>query len=456
MRKNESGRSMTEMLGMLAIAGILSASLIIGFDYAMSKIEAHRIYKDIKLAYISFFNQLTKQSVWQPISFDSYSNKQFFIQRDKGNHDFVRVATLTQKVCQSLLDHVQDTQEMTLFSLDGAPLTCHTQEQEIIASFSGVSPLVVCDTGADCPDVYNVYCDASAKECKNCPWTQRADDTHNKCVDLCQDRTDGYTQSCGSDEFQANWCCPANYMCSEQAGMCLDDTVCMYEVGAIGDFKYTTNCSYTINPIGDFKYTTNCSYMIGEDDVFKISDPCPDNFYCYINWLDETWDMGQSRTISGTHTGKAYGVCTEMGLSPSPIVVEPTGDFLTVENDTCPDNFYCYVNWLDETWDMGQSRTIPGTYTGKAYGVCTEMGLSPSAIVKEPEWSLSEKKGCADANKYCYLQWQDSAFKQQISSSFLAGSAYGVCILMSGVISQTPGSVEGITSFDDKSEKGSE
>ena len=342
MHKNEIGRSMTEMLGMLAIVGILSVSLIVGFDYAISKIKAHRIYKDIKLVYISFFHQLTQPSVWQPVTFDSYSNKQFFIQRDKGNHDFIRVATVEQKVCQSLLDHVQDTQEMTLFSPDGTPLTCQVPEQEIIASFSGVSPLVVCDTGADCPDIYNVYCDASSKECKSCPWTQRADDTHNKCIDLCGDRTDGYTQSCGSDELQANWCCPTNYMCSDQVGMCLDDTVCMYEMGEVGDFKYTTNCSYTINPIGDFKYTTNCSYtinpigdfkytancsyMIGEDDVSKISDPCPDNFYCYVNWVNETWDMGQSPTISsGSYTGKAYGVCTEMGLSPGAIIMEPTG-----------------------------------------------------------------------------------------------------------------------------------
>ena len=370
MRKNESGRSMTEMLGMLAIAGVLSASLIVGFDYAMSKIEAHRIYKDIKLAYISFFTQLTKQSVWQPISFDSYSNKQFFIQRDKGNHDFVRVATLTQKVCQSLLDHVQDTQEMTLFSLDGAPLTCHTQEQEIIASFSGISPLVVCDTGADCPDVYNVYCDASAKECKNCPWTQRADDTHNKCVDLCQDRTDGYTQSCGSDELQANWCCPANYMCSEQAGMCLDDTVCVYEIETIDGVSYRTNCSYTIEPIDKISYRTNCSYTITENDVVAIKDSCPSGFYCYVNWLDETWDEGDARTIPGAdYTGTVYGVCTNMTVTGTPIQNMVGGDVKEVIG--CKNkSHYCHVKWIDGAL----SQSIPGAdYTGKAYGKCIAM-----------------------------------------------------------------------------------
>ena len=449
MHKNEIGRSMTEMLGMLAIVGILSVSLIVGFDYAISKIEAHRIYKDIKLVYISFFHQLTQTSVWQPVTFDSYSNKQFFIQRDKGNHDFIRVATVEQKVCQSLLDHVQDTQEMTLFSPDGTPLTCQAPEQEIIASFSGVSPLVVCDTGADCPDIYNVYCDASAKECKSCPWTQRADDTHNKCIDLCGDRTDGYTQSCGSDELQANWCCPTNYMCSDQVGMCLDDTVCMYEIETIDKISYRTNCSYKIEEIDKISYRTNCSYTITENDVVAIKDSCPSGFYCYVNWLDETWDEGDVRTIPGAdYTGTVYGVCTEMTVTGAPMQNIMGGDVVAVQ-DNCPSGFYCYVNWLTETWDEGAAMTIPGAdYTGMVYGVCTEMTVTGSPMQNMTGGGVKEVVGCKNKSHYCHVKWIDGVLSQTIPGADYTGKAYGKCIAMTTNTVTTSGAVTGVTDFE--------
>ena len=447
----ETGRTLTEMLGTLVIMSILTISFFIGFNYAMTKIETHRIYKDIKLVYISFFNQLTQTSVWQLVSFNGDSNKQFFIQRDKGNHDFIRVATVEQKVCQSLLEHVQDTQEMTLFSPDGTPLTCQAPEQEIIASFSGVSPLVVCDTGADCPDIYNVYCDASSKECKSCPWAQRADDSHNGCIDLCGDRTDGYTQSCGSDELQANWCCPEGYLCSDQVGMCLDDTVCLYEIGEVGEISYTTNCSYMIEPDGEISYKTNCSYTITDDNLTPIDDMCPDNYYCHVNWLDKTWKEGGERSISdGAYTGKIYGVCTEMASDPLAITVENLGELKPVD-DICPDNYYCHVNWLDEAWEEGQERSISDSaYTGKIYGVCTETASDPSAIVVQDDQSITEKIGCIDDNQYCYLLWTDASFSQQISSGTYTGKAYGKCTLMTQNATSEPNATSGINQFENK------
>ena len=43
MRVNESGRSMIEMLGVLAIIGVLSVGGIAGYSKAMNKLAAHQV-----------------------------------------------------------------------------------------------------------------------------------------------------------------------------------------------------------------------------------------------------------------------------------------------------------------------------------------------------------------------------------------------------------------------------
>ena len=47
--KNEDGRSMVEMLGTLAIIGVLSIGAIAGYSYGMNKYKANTIIQDIML-----------------------------------------------------------------------------------------------------------------------------------------------------------------------------------------------------------------------------------------------------------------------------------------------------------------------------------------------------------------------------------------------------------------------
>ena len=51
--REDSGRSMTEMLGTLAIVGILIIGGIAGYNYAVDKSKANRIMKDVELAYVA-------------------------------------------------------------------------------------------------------------------------------------------------------------------------------------------------------------------------------------------------------------------------------------------------------------------------------------------------------------------------------------------------------------------
>ena len=47
---NEDGRSMTEMLGVLAIIGVLSIGGIQGYTYAMNKYRANNVLNEINMA----------------------------------------------------------------------------------------------------------------------------------------------------------------------------------------------------------------------------------------------------------------------------------------------------------------------------------------------------------------------------------------------------------------------
>lgn len=61
-KKNQSGRSMVEMLGVLAIIGVLSVGGIAGYRYAMDRITLNKMLRFPN--YLSFlhekFNMITK------------------------------------------------------------------------------------------------------------------------------------------------------------------------------------------------------------------------------------------------------------------------------------------------------------------------------------------------------------------------------------------------------------
>ena len=58
--KNESGRSMTEMLGTLAIIGVLSVGGIAGYSYGMDKYRANQTMNDIMLMGVDIITQLSQ------------------------------------------------------------------------------------------------------------------------------------------------------------------------------------------------------------------------------------------------------------------------------------------------------------------------------------------------------------------------------------------------------------
>ena len=59
--KNESGRSMVEMLGTLAIIGVLSIGGIVGYSYGMDKYRANQTINDIMLMGVDMITQTSQK-----------------------------------------------------------------------------------------------------------------------------------------------------------------------------------------------------------------------------------------------------------------------------------------------------------------------------------------------------------------------------------------------------------
>lgn len=55
---SQSGRSMVEMLGVLAIVGVLSIGGIMGYSYAMDKYRANETVNDLNIIYMNHLNEL--------------------------------------------------------------------------------------------------------------------------------------------------------------------------------------------------------------------------------------------------------------------------------------------------------------------------------------------------------------------------------------------------------------
>ena len=69
---NETGRSMVEMLGVLAVIGVLSVGGIMGYKFAMDKYQANQTVNDINLRALDILIQQSEQKL--PTSMNRIAN----------------------------------------------------------------------------------------------------------------------------------------------------------------------------------------------------------------------------------------------------------------------------------------------------------------------------------------------------------------------------------------------
>ena len=468
MKQNQIGRSMTEMLGVLAIMGVLAITAVLGFRYAMDKLKANRLYSDAKLAYVSIASGAPYD--WTEVEFNPDCGLVMFIRRDKAKKDFVLAEAVPDGVCDIVSDMAEESGEVVLYTPMNEPVTCDDETQDIVFAFDGIPPLIPCEDVGECPTGYTSYCSAEEDVCMTCELGQRANDVGNACVDLCSDRTDEYTKTCMSEEAGANWCCPYDTVCSNVVGKCIDaGNVCVYDMKKTSNttLYYTSTCSYTMaeTEATELYYTATCGYDFAQStdsngnittSFSKIGNSCPANHYCRLTWTKQKWASGETAPtgFANDYTGEMWGVCVPMSATTAnaqPVYPE-SKNLLTRKNMKCPANHYCRLMWTKEKWESGE--TVPtgfaNDYVGDMFGVCVPMSATTAnaqPVYPSSDNLMSRQGESCPEGQYCNLRWtttENNCANASIPNDYV-GLMYGGCVDMNKVNTAVcPGSTPGI------------
>lgn len=141
--QNETGRSMVEMLGVLAIIGVLSISGIQGYTYAMNKYRANQVLNEINMAshqlaieLLASRNEQKMLSLGDPYDNGTMMTENYPFAYGCGNYDsaeracqqteygyWISVSGLSKKICQSVLPEAGNLPYIVTQELNGEIIT---------------------------------------------------------------------------------------------------------------------------------------------------------------------------------------------------------------------------------------------------------------------------------------------------------------------------------------------
>ena len=308
--RGESGRSMVEMLGTLAIIGVLSVGGIAGYTYAMDKHYANELLMGASERAVLVTAQIVAGKTPNLNEFAHYPNVGGTFgqaaELEDGSGFIIPVSGVKESICKNLIQATEGT-DITIAKDDGETLTDITEEE--------------CDDENDNDLLFVFETGIGGAE----------EETDPACADVeCED---------GLMCFHGECKCPNGvFMCGDQC--CAEGTYC-----AKGTNTSTYICA---EPTGDGDCTKNsdCKDAEGNVDTTK---------YCEFS--------------GGDSTGPTGGTCTDKGTL-TPYTLNLPGGALTVYKSSGTMNWWSAVNFC-EAHDKKQLVTMAdlgiadsGTNTG--------------------------------------------------------------------------------------------
>lgn len=165
------GRTMLEMLGVLAVVGMLSMGALAAYNAAINKHRANTVLGDVSLAFTEINTKEEVPDGLQNIGFTPDSGLTIYAFRDISGNDFVRVEGVMQKVCDNLLSYKNSGSIGLIYDTTGAEITTCANNQTMIfglANGAANAPQEAptpCNNASDCSS--NQYC--SGGICLACP-----------------------------------------------------------------------------------------------------------------------------------------------------------------------------------------------------------------------------------------------------------------------------------------------
>ena len=426
----ESGRSMVEMLGTLAIMGVLSITSGMGIKYLLDKNMANRIMKDAHLGYVSTpVGSCVNEFI--SVDFDPSSGKQTDFYCDPKNEKYIRVSGISDAVCDHLLKMEQDN-EVELYAYDEytRPL-CDKGDNALIFAFADTGfPAIACESVADCPPDFYGICHKTDKVCLECPLTQKPNETADMCIDVtCDEVTETL---CETDK--AKWCCPNTELCGTTAGVCIKSDGMCSAIFTEPTVTKTYDCAYKFNePVVTKTY--DCAYkMVAHTrsdgletiDLQEVKACANSALYCNLTYADES--CGKTAD-AGTPIGTTlYGTCAPMNTSYSGCTSVIDNTNVLQEVKACANSsLYCNLQYADESCGKTADAGTPSGTT--LYGTCAPMNTSYSGCTSaiDSSTTLQEIKQCP-SSQYCHLKYTDE--QCTAASASAQDLLFGVCLPM--------------------------
>ena len=200
-----TGRSMLEMLGVLAIIGVLSVGAIMGFRQAMNRHKANVILNDVSLAFEELATHETTNAIsrYQVTAFTPESGHTLYAKRDANGNDSVEVTGVAQGVCEVLIQYDKTELYTQISDTAGTKLTACADNQTMVFGLGAGS------SGSTDPDPGPGPEPTDPCEGKTCSG-------HGTCSDGVCTCSDGYTDpDCGTaPECNSTIACASPKVCS--------------------------------------------------------------------------------------------------------------------------------------------------------------------------------------------------------------------------------------------------
>ncbi len=201
----ESGRSMVEMLGVLAVIGVLSIGGIAGYSYGMDKYRANETINDVNLRALDITNQLMMGSepnlnAWAEISTAGYPIS--LNTDDAPTNYYIKVEKVPLEVCNIIAETMPET---VIIKVDNVDYAC--AEGENIMEFSYPDFITETDASKKCGSFI----------CLDC---QKCDTETQTCVNL-----EDYEDKCTTADNQTGWCVGGS--CTPDVCNCGENQYCV-------------------------------------------------------------------------------------------------------------------------------------------------------------------------------------------------------------------------------------
>ena len=206
--KTETGRSMVEMLGTLAIIGVLSIGGIAGYSYGMDKYRCNQTMRDISLRTVDLLTQASQGH--STLSLAEWENEESvydfsnptYVEGGVVKFDIGTTKKIPQSVCEMLFDGLSNTAAQ--IDINGTPSTSNDncgEDNTMTFYFAGGSNASGGAGGGTTSEQCGGTVCGTCQKCEN-----------ETCVPVAN-----YEQKCTTNDNKTGWCV---------SGSCQPDTTC--------------------------------------------------------------------------------------------------------------------------------------------------------------------------------------------------------------------------------------